>query len=231
MPDSDLPPSSRFGNIPAPRKGRQQSSRKIPGSPTIPRASSKQSKPRQYSLPTPTNDARNPAPPNTGNSITFQLIPDQPQAENQPTPTLKSFDELNSNSDTNPDNPIKRRARGPLHPFPGYVRFASFLHLTSRLLFFAYLVSIPLVLHFNRPLEQALYLLPVLIACTLGWLHMASHARCRVCALPFLRSKRCIRSKKAPNFAKIGTHNSFAIVALSRPSVRCPYCGTINRFK
>jgi len=169
------------------------------------------------------------------NALSFQ--PFQLQNEHSTIALSPSPLTPNPNKESNPTSSGEdstsspRRIRGPLHLEPFLVRCASFLHLTTRLLLFTYILSIPLALHFHHPLQNTLYLLAAFILSTLFWLQISAKARCRVCGMTFLRSRRCIRSKKAPNLAGLGTHNSFAILALYKGSVRCPYCGTVNRLR
>ena len=122
-----------------------------------------------------------------------------------------------------------RRVRGPRNRRPTLLRFTALLHLLTLLAFYGTVVGIPVAAFFDPSLIGKLAFLPVmLLFCGILWLISAARVGCRVCAMRMFLSKKCVKSRKAPNWWLLGPHTTLAVLALFSRSVRCPYCGTPN---
>ncbi len=122
-----------------------------------------------------------------------------------------------------------RRVRGPRHRRPTLLRFTALIHVLTRLAFLGTVVGIPVATLYDPKLIGLLAFLPVmLLVCGSLWLITAAKVGCRVCAMRMFLNKKCVKSRKAPNWKPLGPHTTLAILALFYRSVRCPYCGTPN---
>lgn len=58
---------------------------------------------------------------------------------------------------------------------------------------------------------------------------LASRARCCICYQPVFLRRPVSRNRNAPTLPGFGVHNTAAVYSLLGKSIRCPYCGRVNR--
>ena len=58
---------------------------------------------------------------------------------------------------------------------------------------------------------------------------LGSRARCCICYQPVFLRRAAARNRNAPVLPLLGVHNTAAVYSLLGQSIRCPYCGRVNR--
>ena len=58
---------------------------------------------------------------------------------------------------------------------------------------------------------------------------LAADTRCCICYQPLFLHRPIAKSRLAPVFQPFGIHSTAALLSLCARSLRCPYCGRVNR--
>ena len=123
--------------------------------------------------------------------------------------------------------------RGVVHPLPVRLVLSAILLLLSKL-FLTILVIIFFVLALTGNIRLVTELLPFFLAFIpfgLGFLIVASKARCRVCSCPLFTVRLCRKHQAAHYVPLVGIACSTALHLLFFKWMRCMYCGTAIRIR
>jgi len=123
--------------------------------------------------------------------------------------------------------------RGVVHPLPVRLVLSAILLLLSKFFFMA-LVIIFFVLALTGNVRLVTELIPFFLAFIpfgLGFLIVASRARCRVCSCPLFNVRLCRKHQAAHYVPLLGIACSTALHLLFFKWVRCMYCGTAIRLR
>lgn len=123
--------------------------------------------------------------------------------------------------------------RGVVHPLPVRLVLSSILLLLSKF-FLTALIVIFFVLVFTGNIRLVAELLPFFLAFIpfgLGFLIVASKARCRVCSCPLFYVRLCRKHQAAHYVPLVGIACSTALHLLFFKWMRCMYCGTAIRLR
>ena len=123
--------------------------------------------------------------------------------------------------------------RGVVHPLPVRLVLSAILLLLSKL-FLTILVIIFFVLALTGNIRLVTELLPFFLAFIpfgLGFLIVASKARCRVCSCPLFTVRLCRKHQAAHYVPLLGIACSTALHLLFFKWMRCMYCGTAIRIR
>ena len=123
--------------------------------------------------------------------------------------------------------------RGVVHPLPVRLVLSSILLLLSKFFLMALIITFT-VLIFTGNLSLVPEILPFAIAfvpLVLGFLIVASKARCRVCSCPLFHVRLCRKHRAAHQVPLVGIACSTALHLLFFKWMRCMYCGTAVRLR
>ena len=123
--------------------------------------------------------------------------------------------------------------RGVVHPLPFRLVFSAILLLLSKFFLMA-LVIIFFVLALTGNIRLVTELIPFFLAFIpfgLGFLIVASRARCRVCSCPLFYVRLCRKHQAAHYVPLVGIASSTALHLLFFKWMRCMYCGTAIRLR
>ena len=123
--------------------------------------------------------------------------------------------------------------RGVVHPLPARLVLSAILLLLSKFFLMA-LVIIFFVLALTGNIRLVTELIPFFLAFIpfgLGFLIVASRARCRVCSCPLFHVRLCRKHQAAHYVPLLGIACSTALHLLFFKWMRCMYCGTAIRLR
>ena len=123
--------------------------------------------------------------------------------------------------------------RGVVHPLPVRLVLSAILLLLSKFFLMA-LVIIFFVLALTGNIRLVTELIPFFLAFIpfgIGFLIVASRARCRVCSCPLFTVRLCRKHQAAHYVPLVGIACSTALHLLFFKWMRCMYCGTAIRIR
>ena len=123
--------------------------------------------------------------------------------------------------------------RGVVHPLPVRLVLSAILLLLSKF-FLTALVIIFFVLALTGNIRLVTELIPFFLAFIpfgIGFLVVASKARCRVCSCPLFYIRLCRKHQAAHYVPLVGIACSTALHLLFFKWMRCMYCGTAIRLR
>ena len=123
--------------------------------------------------------------------------------------------------------------RGVVHPLPVRLVISAILLLLSKF-FLTALVIIFFVLALTGNIRLVTELIPFFLAFIpfgIGFLIVASKARCRVCSCPLFTVRLCRKHQAAHYVPLLGIACSTALHLLFFKWMRCMYCGTAIRLR
>ena len=123
--------------------------------------------------------------------------------------------------------------RGVVHPLPVRLVLSAILLLLSKF-FLTALVIIFFVLALTGNIRLVTELIPFFLAFIpfgIGFLIVASRARCRVCSCPLFYIRLCRKHQAAHYVPLVGIACSTALHLLFFKWMRCMYCGTAIRLR
>jgi len=123
--------------------------------------------------------------------------------------------------------------RGVVHPLPVRLVLASILLLLNKFFLMALIITFTMLI-FTGNVSLISEILPFAIALVplaLGFLIVASRARCRVCSCPLFHVRLCRKHRAAHYVPLVGIACSTALHLLFFKWMRCMYCGTAVRLR
>ncbi len=120
--------------------------------------------------------------------------------------------------------------RGTHNHMVGRVRFTAFIHLLLICGLYLGIPALLVLLVWYDFLNPHILWIPgglILLAIVRGIL--AADTRCCICYQPLFLHRPIAKSRLAPVFQPFGIHSTAALLSLCARSLRCPYCGRVNR--
>jgi len=120
--------------------------------------------------------------------------------------------------------------RGTRNHMAGRIRFCAFIHL---LLICGLYLTVPallvLLVWYDVRSFHILWIPGGLILLAIFRGILAPGTRCCICYQPLFLHRPIAKSRQAPVFQPFGIHSTAALLSLCARSLRCPYCGRVNR--
>jgi MFS family permease len=119
---------------------------------------------------------------------------------------------------------------GSHHRSPGKIRMAGFFHI---LMVLVLALGIPamgaLIVWYDFYDWRVLWFLAAILVLVVIRAIFGTRAHCCICHQPLFLHRPIGKSRLAPRLEPLGPHSSAALLSLVAKSIRCPYCGRVNR--